>query len=87
MCQQIVVVAAWLSTHLTTADGSGIAVPRTRAIVRMTGLVQRLTNQRMLQGQSLTATTGESLVDSPRNGAVVHDGMVVACHSHTVQST
>ena len=87
MCQQIVVVAAWLSTHLATADGSGIAVLRTRAIVRMPGLIQCFTNQRMLQGQSLAATTGESLVNGPRNGAVIHNGMVVACHSHTVQST
>ena len=65
MCQQVMMVRARLSAHLTTTDGGSIAMSVTCPVVGMSCLVQSLADEGVLQGQSLGITTAERLVNRP----------------------
>ena len=86
MGKQVVVVASADAAHLTASDGCGKAMSLSVAIVGMSGNVESFADERMLQGETLAASRGECLVDGPRDGAMVHDGMVVARHAESVES-
>ena len=88
MSQQVVVIRAHLEScrHFTAADGCCISVGCTCTIVRMTCHIECFGNQGALKGKTLGVAAGECLIDGPGDRAMVHDGIVVACHSHTVES-
>ena len=84
--QQVMMEAGTLSAILTTANCCSITMLRSGWIVRMTGNIERLTDERSLECYVLRSTTWKALINSPRNRAMVHDGMVVASHSEPVES-
>ena len=73
------------SAVLAAANGSGIAVALACFIVGVVGNVECLRDECSLQCDVLGAARREALVDGPRYGAVVHDGVVVACHAQSVE--
>ncbi len=74
-----------METADIAADASGITMLRARRIFFMTGIIERLGNQRALERDIVSAAGTEGLINRPTNRAMVDNAIIRRRHAHAVK--